>query len=125
MDIHSNRILKSRPILLPSLVIATIILTASMPTRPQSAAPTQDIVTFKNGDRLSGELVEATHDGVTFAGASTGTLSLQWNVIQRISLSRSSLALTSKANSSSAAPNKFAVNLDAIDIHESDLVLTQ
>jgi Protein of unknown function, DUF481 len=125
MDAHALKTLKAWHALFACLLVAASIFTASTPLSGYPAPPTQDVVLFKNGDRLSGKLVEATHDGVTFAGAPTGTLSLQWNVIQRISLSQSSLALTSKANSSSAAPNKFTVNLDAIDVHESDLVLTQ
>lgn len=125
MHPHFNNGSKIWTALFPSLFAATVILTASVPARPQSAAPADDTVLFKNGDRLSGKLVEATHDEVTFAGTSTGTISLQWKTIQRINLYRSSLAVTSKASSSSSALNKFTVNLDAIEVHESDLVLTQ
>jgi hypothetical protein len=125
MDPLFNNVSKIWNALFPSLLVATVTLTASIPARPQSPAPADDIVLFKNGDRLSGKLVEATHDGVAFAGSSTGTISLQWKTIQRINLCRSSLAVTSKASSSSSALNKFTVHLDAIEVQESDLVLTQ
>jgi hypothetical protein len=125
MDVLFNSASKIWNVLFPSLLAVTVILTDSIPARPQSAAPTEDVVLFKNSDRLSGKLVEATHDGVAFAGTFTGAISLQWNAIQRISLSRSSLAMTSKASSLSSALNKFTVHLDAIEVHESDLVLTQ
>lgn len=119
MDVHTSSLLKFLDFLLRSLLVAAGILTAGIP------AKSQDVVLFRNGDRLSGKLVEAAHDGVTFAGTATGTLSLQWNTIQRINLNQSSLAVTSKANSSSSAPNKFSASLDAIEVHDSNLALIQ
>lgn len=119
MDVHLSYLLKLRDSVIPSMLVAVGILTAGSP------AKSQDVVLFTNGDRLSGKLVEAAHDGVTFAGTATGTVSLQWNTIQRINLNQSSLAVTSRENSSSSNLNKFTASLDAIEVHNSNLALIQ
>lgn len=119
MDIHSSSVLKFLRFIFRSLLTVAGILTTGIPTK------SQDVVLFNNGDRLSGKLVAAAHDGVTFAGTATGTLSLQWNTIQRINLHESSLAVTSKSNSSSSATNKFTAELEAIEVQNNNLELIQ
>jgi hypothetical protein len=119
MDIHSSSVLKFLRFVFRSLLTLAGILTTGVP------AKSQDVILFNNGDRLSGKLVEAAHDGVTFAGTATGTVSLPWNTIQRINLNQSSLAVTSKLNSTSSEPNQFTAKLDAIEVHANNLALIQ
>ncbi len=119
MDIHSSSVLKFLRFAFRSLLTVAGILATGIPTK------SQDVVLFNNGDRLSGKLVQAAHDGVTFAGTATGTVSLQWNTIQRINLNQRSLAVTNKQNSTSSEPNKFTASLDAIEVHGNKFALIQ
>src|SRR5260370_20879040 len=119
MDIHSSSVLKFLRFVFRSLLTVAGILATGIQTK------SQDVVLFNNGDRWSGKLVGAAHDGVTFAGTATGTVSIQWNTIQRINLNQSSLAVTSKENSRSSEPNKFTASLDAIEVHGNNVALIQ
>ena len=62
------------------LVIALLSLWAI----PASAAPKTDIVLFKNGDRLTGELLSLKRGRLNLNTHATGTIAIEWDKISGV-----------------------------------------
>lgn len=78
-----------------------------------------DVVTFSNGDRLSGHLKTATSDSVTFSGVTTGEVTLRWTDIKQLSLASSEISVASTRN-----PNGVTVTGPVIEVTAKDLCIT-
>lgn len=59
-------------------------LKANELSSPSSSPTAQDVVKFKNGDRVTGKILGATADSVTFHGNVTGDLALAWADIDQL-----------------------------------------
>ncbi len=86
--------------------------------------PSLDKVIFVNGDRLSGEFIEANHDTLTFAGSVTGTLSIRWNLVKRLELGKEAMAVTSQKNPSTGSVSKLTVLASSMEIVGADFLVT-
>lgn len=62
----------------PRAAIACIALLAACPVL---AAPKTDVVTFRNGDRLTGEVKGMEHAKLSLKTDATGTIEIEWNDI--------------------------------------------
>lgn len=57
----------------------------------------QGTIVFINGDRLSGQLNDATSETLTFVGTVTGTLSIKWNLVKGIEFANQTMVVTSSS----------------------------
>jgi len=62
-------------------LLLLILATLSLPTL---AAPKTDIIVFKNGDKLTGEIKSLMRGRLNFNTDATGTISIEWAEISRI-----------------------------------------
>lgn len=67
--------------LLPALLTAVIVGLLSLPA---VAAPKTDIIIFKNGDKLTGELKSVKRGILNFNTDATGTIGIEWDKIGHI-----------------------------------------
>jgi hypothetical protein len=76
-------------------LVALIFAMAILPARARAAVPgaqgtpsakATDFVIFKNGDRVTGRLVTASYESVTFHGNATGDLNLDWADIDHVTV---------------------------------------
>lgn len=68
----------------------------------ENAGKPLDVISFKNGDRLSGTLVSADGNSVSFTASVTGKVDLQWSDIARIQLASPVTISHSLANGKSS-----------------------
>lgn len=78
-----------------------------------------DTVTFTNGDRLSGKLIQAAGDSVTFEGKVTKTLTLDWRDIQQLDLANG----TSVFRKNASVNKLMKANVTVIRVEGPNLVL--
>jgi hypothetical protein len=84
----TSRILAQRPIASPvfwavfTLVFALPAHSQSTPAKPAAAAP--DVLTFTNGDQLTGKLLHAINGSVTFHSDMAGDVTVTWDKIKSI-----------------------------------------
>ncbi len=67
--------------LLAALLLMAIFVALSLPA---SAAPKTDIIVFKNGDKLTGEIKSLKRGRLSFNTDATGTISIEWAEIDHI-----------------------------------------
>ena len=67
--------------LLPALLTTVIVGLLSLPA---VAAPKTDIIIFKNGDKLTGELKSVKRGILNFNTDATGTIGIEWDKIGHI-----------------------------------------
>lgn len=62
--------------------------------QPRSAPPAPDTLIFVNGEQLTGQLVRATGDGITFSSAMAGEITVKWANIKELRSDRNFAILT-------------------------------
>jgi hypothetical protein len=72
-----NRFAEKIPALLTTVLLGLLSL-------PADAAPKTDIIIFKNGDKLTGELKSLKRGELNFNTDATGTISIEWDKIGQI-----------------------------------------
>jgi hypothetical protein len=87
----------------------------------QSGAPAMDTIVFANGDRLSGKLVGATSDSVSFDGKVTKLVTLQWSDIRQLDLA-GGVPIVTKSLTKNAPGNTPAQSVATIRVDGQDLV---
>jgi hypothetical protein len=84
----TSRLLARRPLASP-VVLALFTFAFAVPAHPQStpakpAAAAPDVLTFSNGDQLTGKLVRAVGASVTFHSDMAGDVTVTWDKIKSI-----------------------------------------
>lgn len=77
-----NHLIHRITLSLPNLFLLLVLLTAV--ASPASAAPKTDIVIFKNGDRLTGEIKSLKRGKLNLNTDATGTIAIEWDKIANI-----------------------------------------
>lgn len=90
---------------------------AAEPSKPISVPLAKDSIAFKNGDRVTGKILGANADSVSFRGNVTGDLSLAWNDIDHLTVASAfSLHLTTKATNLPAGATVATLGNDSLKI---------
>ena len=74
---RTNRVVRILAALLMTLIFGSLAL-------PALAAPKTDIIVFKNGDKLTGEIKSLKRGRLSFNTDATGTISIEWAEISHI-----------------------------------------
>jgi hypothetical protein len=102
---------------LRSVVLGGIVLLSTV-ARGETATErgSLDVVTFDNGDHLSGKLKSATRDSIQFSGTVTGDVSLDWRDVKELSLTSSRISIANSQN-----PQGFPAIGPVIEVRSTDL----
>ena len=102
---------------LVALLLPGDVTKANEPSKPLSVPLAKDAVAFKNGDRVTGKILGANADSVSFRGNVTGDLTLAWADIDHLTVgSGFSLHLTAKATALPAGSTIATVGNDSLKI---------
>jgi hypothetical protein len=113
-------------LLVPRVVLCVMICAALLPggdakatepSKPKSVPLAKDEIAFKNGDRVTGRILGADADSVSFRGNVTGDLTLAWADIDHLTVASGfTLHLTTKATDLAAGSTIATVANDSLKL---------
>ena len=122
MSYSRSRTLRHVPVLNSRLLVHAIAFCVCFLSHAYAceAIPASfDVVTFLNGDQLSGHLMSANKDAVSFKGTVTGDLLLNWSDIAQIKFASSTVSFVNAQH-----PDGIKIASPVITVMKSDICIS-